>query len=1072
MRHRVLVLGLCALLVLAADRATAQLTEATLNGQVVDATGRTIPFATIAVLQRETGQKRDAMCDREGAFSIVGLAPGGYDVAVESTGFRAAKQSGLRLPVGQTTLTITLELGQLEESVTVSASAIAVTTSTEARLADSFTRNTIDELPLAQRDIFGLTKLSAGATLIPGSANSTKLTSSPVVTVNGNRYRGNNYVLDGAMNTNPNNSGEPAIVPSLESVEEVQVQTLNFASEFGRGNGSVVNVRTRSGSNQLRGRAWEYYRGDSLNAKNYFATLKPQQQYNQYGANLGGPLLRDRTFFFANYEGSREQVGRPNIFQVETPEFRNYVLATAPNSVAARLLRQFPAPTPLPGVNGQQYLDQRNLVTPLGTIPAIGRAVAIVDDDITSQQYMMRVDHALTQTDHLSARWIAETQADQGGTSAAPATVGRAMRGSRGPFPGVFGNLNLGYMKIAGTTVNDLRASVQMTDATRGDAAAMVPTITVTGITAPFGDVFLSGTGLRTIELRDILTRDFGHHSMRMGVEARRVTKNLAIGPASSGTFTFNSIADFATDRPFRQTLTVDPATGEPVGFPRHFSQFETGAFVQDQWTISRNVSLSLGVRHDYFGTVTERDNLLSSIVLGPGSTFAERIATATVGHVDQLYSPQRLNFSPRVGIAVDPFGDGRTSLRSGFSRAYQPHHGQSISGARALPPDALQGVIQPSSNIGTRILYDIPVPYNPEFSRGLNAQGGVISRPGEPAIRTTGFVVNPTIKTQYTDSWFVNAQQRVGRHYMFESSYVSTHGRDLERIDDVNRVAGDLLDGREDRLNPNFSTLLFVTNGVESTYDAITFELRRELDHGFSVQANYRYSRWLDTSSDTSTGQFQDNSEPGKGAQDVACLECEWGRSLFDIPQRLSASGTWAPAFGSSGRGLLPMLIRHWQVSGVLTLQSGRPFSVWNGAALSAGGDYNADGGGGAVGGGYYDRPDAPAAGSYKDQWSTSDFLNGLFDASIFPRPAAGTDGTLGRNTFRGPSYRTLDLTVTRSVRTGGSRELQFRVDMYNALNALNLFLPNADLSLANFGKSTQAFDPRMVQVGVRILY
>jgi hypothetical protein len=1065
------VCPLLCLLALAAP-ATAQLTEATLTGTVTDRTGQGIPYAVVALIRPETGLTRETTADIAGTFTASGLPPGTYDVRIESTGFRPARQTGLRLGVGQTTINVRLELAALEEAVTVSAAAITVATSTEARLADSFTSSAIQELPIAQRDIIGLTRLSAGATLIPGAANSTKLSSSPVVTVNGNRYRGNNYVLDGAMNSNPNNSGEPAIVPALESVDEVQVQTLNFGAEFGRGNGSVVNVRTRSGSNQFRGRAWEYHRGTALNAKNYFATTKPEQNFNQFGANLGGPLVKDRTFFFVNYEGSRDKVGRPYAFQVETPELRNYVFATAPDSVAAQLLRQFPAPTPLPGINDQQYADQRNLATPFGAIPAIGRAQTIVDDDIRSHQYIARVDHALTPRDQLSARWIAEYQTDRGGTSAAPATLGRAMRGSRGPFDGAFGNLNLGYMRVAGRAVNDLRASLALIDTTRGSGSAVVPTVTITGITAPFGDVFLSGTGLRTIELRDVLTREMGRHAIRVGGEVRRIIKNLAIGPATSGTFAFNSIADFVADRPFRQTLTVDPATGDPVGFPRHFTQTETGVFIQDQWTINPRVSLSLGVRHDYFGTVTERDGLLSSVVLGPGATFAEQVASASVGRVDQLYTPQRLNVSPRVGIAIDPFGRGRTSIRGGFSRAYQPHHGQSISGARALPPDALQGVIQPSTGIGTRILYGIPVPYNPEFSRGLNAQGGVISRPGEPPIRTTGFVVNPIIRTQYTDSWFTNTQQRIAEHWMVELGYVGTRGVDLERIDDVNRFAGDLLDGREDRLNPNFSVLLFVTNGVRSRYDAATVEVRRDMHDGFALQANYRYSRWLDTSSDTSTGQFQDNSEPGKGAQDVACLQCEWGRSLFDIPHRLSVSATWMPPFGRDGGGVLAAVVRNWQISGVLTAQSGRPFSVWNGAAFAAGGDYNADGGGGAVGGGFYDRPNAPAPGSYRTDWSTDDFLNGLFDASIFPKPAPGTNGTLGRNTFRGPDYRTVDLNVTRSLSIGGHRQLQVRADIFNALNRLNLLLPNADLSLSNFGKSTQAFDARVVQLGVRVLF
>ena len=469
---------------------------------------------------------------------------------------------------------------------------------------------------------------------------------------------------------------------------------------------------------------------------------------------------------------------------------------------------------------------------------------------------------------------------------------------------------------------------------------------------------------------------------------------------------------------------------------------------------------------------MTEENGQLSSIILGEGDTFQEQIAGASIGRVDQLYEPEKLNFSPRIGLAWDPAGNGRMSIRSGFSLAYQPHHGQSISGARALPPDALDGIIQPANGIGTQILYDIPVPYNPEFGRGLNEFGGVQSRPGEPPIRITGFVVNPTIKTQYTESWFLNGQRRLGSHWVVELGYVGTQGVNLERIDDVNRFSGDLLDGREDRLNPNFSVLLFVTNGVSSSYHAFTSELRREFANGFSLQANYRWSRWLDTASDTSTGQFQDNAEPGKGAQEIDCLRCERARSLFDVPHRFASSVVYQPEGFENRDDLVGHLLKHWQVSAVVTAQSGRPFSVWNGAAFAAGGDYNADGGGGAVGGGFYDRPDAPDASILDASFSQSDYLNGLFPASAFPKPAPGTNGTLGRNTFRGPRYATLDLSLTRTIGLGGPRQAQLRLDVYNALNTLNLFLPNADLSVSNFGKSTQAFDARVVQVGVKIQF
>lgn len=374
-------------------------------------------------------------------------------------------------------------------------------------------------------------------------------------------------------------------------------------------------------------------------------------------------------------------------------------------------------------------------------------------------------------------------------------------------------------------------------------------------------------------------------------------------------------------------------------------------------------------------------------------------------------------------------------------------------------------------------------MPFNPEFARGLNAQGGINPLPGETRrIRPTGFVVNPDIKTQYSESFFATLQRQVVRGWIAEIGYTGTTGVNLERIDDVNRFRGDLLDGVENRLNPNFGTLLFVTNGVTSSYHAMTLELRKGFAGGFSLQTNYRFSKWLDTSSDTSTGQFQDNSEPGKGAQDINCLRCEQARSLFDIPHRFSFAGMWQPHLLKSQKGIVGYLTKDWQMSAIFTAQSGRPFSVWNGAAATilrnasgqiigfSGGDYNLDGGGGAVGGGFYDRPNAPVG--LNANFSRSNFLNGLFPASAFTAPVPGQNGTLGRNTYRGLAYTTLDLSVGRQFVLSETKKLQVRLEAFNALNNVNLFLPNADLSLATFGKSTQAFEPRALQASFKFVF
>jgi hypothetical protein len=253
---------------------SAQLTEATLKGVVTDAGGKLITGSPVEAKNENTGQTRSGVTDDRGAFVMPELPPGPYTVSVSAPGFKIFQQNDLQLKVGQTTeLNVQLEVGGANEVVLVTADQANIAVASDARLSDTIAQDQLNDLPVAQRDITGLTRLSAGATAIPGNASSTKLSNSPVVTVNGNRYRGNNFVLDGSMDTNPNNTGEPAIVPTLESVEEVQVQTGNFSAEFGRGNGSVVNLRTKSGTNQFHGKAWEYIRNAAANGR--ATTLRP-----------------------------------------------------------------------------------------------------------------------------------------------------------------------------------------------------------------------------------------------------------------------------------------------------------------------------------------------------------------------------------------------------------------------------------------------------------------------------------------------------------------------------------------------------------------------------------------------------------------------------------------------------------------------------------------------------------------------------------------------------------------------------------------------------------------------------
>ena len=417
---------------------SAQITESSLRGAVTDSAGNIIVASAVVAQNDATGQVRTTTTDESGAFAFLSLPSGNYTVFVRVPGFKTYELRQLKLSVGQTSeLAIRLEIGEVQATVQVDSGESLLQVSREGRISDNFTSKDTTDLPLPQRDAFLLPKLSAGATVIPGAASSTKLTNSPVITVNGNRYRGNNYVLDGAINTNPNNTGEPAIVPSVEVIEEVQVQTNNFSAEFGRGNGAVVNMRTKSGTNDFRGKVWEYHRNAALNARNFFAASRAPQTFNQFGATFGGPIVKQKTFFFASYEGTRNALAKSYSFQVETPELRNYVLQTRPNSIAARLLRDYAAPAPLR--NGSLYQNQTNLTISGTTLPATGTTTANLRDFVRFDQYSARIDHSFNQDrDKLTARWIAEYQRDAGGTSSSAATLGKALRGERGFYNGNF----------------------------------------------------------------------------------------------------------------------------------------------------------------------------------------------------------------------------------------------------------------------------------------------------------------------------------------------------------------------------------------------------------------------------------------------------------------------------------------------------------------------------------------------------------------------------------------------------------------------------------------------------------
>ncbi len=614
--------------------AFAQLTESTLKGTIVDATGSVLQHASVSATNESTGISRRTTSGDDGSFVLPDLSPGSYAIEIKVQGYKTFAQTHLQLNVGTTTqVNAHLEVGQVQETVEVAADQSQVAVSKDGRLSDTLHDAEITQLPLPVRDVFFLPSLNAGATNIPGQNMSYKLTNSPTVTVNGNRFRGNNYVLDGSINTHTLNEGEPGIVPSIESIEEVQVQTGNFSSEYGRGNGSVVNMRTRSGTNELHGKVWEYLKNTDLNARNYFASERTPQVFNQFGARIGGPIIKKKTFFFGSYEGTRNALAQALSFQVETPEFVNYVESTAPNSLAAMLLKKFPAVKPVSLGDGK-YLNETDITTPQGeVIPGTGTDHEMLHDYLRYDQYLTRVDHTFHGgSDTLTGRWINEFERSLGATNSLSSNLGVSMRGFLDPYNGTFGNLNLGEIHVFHGNVNDARLSFQDDIINYDRPDAQYPAISITGISAQFGDPASLGSRIRTFEYRDTLSSVAGKHLLRYGGEFRNIFIALSVGAPKAGTFSFNSLLAFADDSPYSQSLVVDPTTGLPTSVQHDYSSHESGVFLQDDWKVNSRLTVDAGIRWDYFGGPSERYGKLSSITYGQGATLRNGLQMHPLG--------------------------------------------------------------------------------------------------------------------------------------------------------------------------------------------------------------------------------------------------------------------------------------------------------------------------------------------------------------------------------------------------------------------------------------------------------
>jgi hypothetical protein len=1101
--------------------ACAQFTEGSIVGNVTDASGAVIAGAAVQVTNIQTAVSTEVKTDVTGFYRALHLAPGTYRVTITATSFKKAVLEDISVNVNSTTrLDARLQVGQLQETIEVTGAPALVQTE-EGRLSGTVTAEEVNSLPLNGRQVYQLVALEPGVTQTTAPVISSVPAPTSSVTfdygfiANGATPRGNNFRLDGTPNNNEWLGGTPLVYPSLEAVQEVQVQTLNYSAEYGRNNGAIVNIITRAGTNAFHGSVFYTGRNTALDARSFFDKIeKTPLQQNQFGAAVGGPVVRDRTFFFASYEGARRKYGTPEAFTVETPAYRQSVISQNPNSIAALLFSDFPAPDCVSNIGALQCMT--------------------VDSQIEHSRYdehLVRLDHHFSSKDTVFLRWDgAVATADV----AAEELMGAGIRGFTAPFDGFFGSLAAGYTHtFSPSTLNDLRFSFGRSDS---NISFGMPESTRTaqllkdagrplsdfgwlyfddGTVGFGGELYVPRNFIfNTYSFSDTLFHNAGRHSLKAGFEMSHIQENSNYRLFSSPFYEFLSIDSgyfgaFGSDSPYYTTATVNRVPGSPdfgnfTGTPRHFRWNRWAAFAQDDWKVHPRLTLNLGLRWEAFASPTETHGLLSNVTLGPGTSLTQQMVGATVGRTTKLWNTEYRDFAPRIGLAWDVFGNGKTAIRSGFSVAYnEPYSNLYTNASRLNPPDAATGIVNLLGGVGTSVNYVMP-PFqpSPDFAAPTAANGGI------EGIQISPNGVDPNLRTAYSMQWFFGIQQSLASNWVLAVNYVGTRGVGGYTREDYNRFNGDICNLSEcnyysTRLNPGWGQITYISNESQSIYHGMNVGLRKTLSHGLLLTANYTWGKVLDNVTEGGLGDYLNTNGYGwlyAGVSNIENQRMDRGPSEFDVTHRFTLSGLWKLP-SPSGSGLLPKIGAGWSINTIVSLQSGRPFDVYCGLSWFSGCDFNMDDLA-------YDRPNLPA-GIQTSGFSNSQFENGVFgdptltySASSFSRTSqaiqafcpyglnsildygpvssgpgsqcvpVGTNGNLSRNAFRGPALKTVDLSLIKDTKIAERLNLQFRVEAFNLFNRVNLYNPIGNMGSPAFGESVQSFPARQVQLGMKLAF
>src|SRR5215831_3442803 len=1098
----------CLLLVLVFTSAAKAQFRSAIEGAVTDPTGGIVPEAQVTLVNIETGVSQTAKTNSAGSYNFPSLPPGKYKIMVSAKGFASVTQENITLGAAETrTISLALKVGDVSETITVTSEPAPVQSS-EAKVATNISTAQIRNLPMAGRNILDLVSLAPGVTGVgnlstnAGSFDIFSLVGEPKVNANGQRGDGNGYYVDGiSANSNPD-PGTVYVTLNPDTVAEFSVALNDYSAEYGRSGSIVVNAVSKSGSNKLHGSLFEYHRNNKLTARNVLQNMPnqssgriiPVSRRNEFGFSLGGPIITDKMFFFGGLDMLRSSEAVTDLITVETPEFVNFMKTRLPNNISTLLLTKYPVGDIGPITNPQtvaRYMsDTLRIIPPCsGTgplgmpcdMPLRGSAVRTFAPTRNGLQWNVRVDRYLNDSkDRIHVNYQRRT-ADVEGTqlrtefrnafAAKPVTYYANVNWTHTFSPSMTNEAAVGFTRFQGG---------------QECSHCEVPTIgTGGGLSEGFGNGFAPAVFIQNDwNWRDVLSVNRGNHALKAGVEIFRDQENdLFSGPQQRPNYDFRNLFDFAADTPqVENNVNYDLRDGTPSFQDVQYRVTTYGFFVQDNWRVKKNFSLNLGLRWDFSSNPNEKNGRMSNIKLGSGSSFQERIANASVAIVPELFETHRIGyFAPRLSFAWTPSHfENRMSVRGGMGVFMSRWPNIAWSDRIRGNPPFQAGISATIDNpTGPQPVYGLckldVAPFNCPFPTGLRI--GVNERGGPIGARAGIGGTSPDLRYAYTINRFFGIQYAFTSNWILEADYLGSQAVHLYVNADRNRFAGDLsFDANLDRLNPFFAGISYTDNSGWAHYNGGTVSLNKRFNRGYTFTTSFTLGKAISVQDATGVGRDSLQSP----IVDAYNINGQRGLAAFDIAKRLSFNLVYDVPKNYFGSGFANAVLGNWQLGVIGSFQDGYP--LW----VTAGQDLNGDGAGPDV-------PDMPTFGNSR-QTDRSDFLKGFAAVADFPLPPCtrfstpppgqtpvclgwARGGTLGRNTFRGPGLKLVDLSLGRSFGIPwfygkeGAR-FQFRAEFYNLFNRVNLDPRSVvtTLTAGNFGKATSVFYPRTVQLGARI--